>query len=127
VLAYDFLHLNAALGITTYQILAVLEDGSVIASNTIELLRRDMMGRRTSLYAYPSPARDELHVTVNRLGDATLELLGTDGQLNQQENATFNGNPHTVDVSRLNNGVFIVRLRFDDGEVVQQRVVRVRE
>ncbi|RMF01697.1 MAG: T9SS C-terminal target domain-containing protein [Bacteroidetes bacterium] len=126
-LNYEFLDVNAEEGLTTYRILATRSDGTVIVSNSIELLRRNLMGLRTTVYSYPSPARDELNVTVNRLGPATIELLDTDGQITQQADATFNGNPHRIDVSRLQNGVFIVRVRFDDGEVVQQRVVRVRE
>lgn len=127
MLQYEYLDVNAELGLTTYQILAHRTDGRTIASNTVELFRGDNMGLRTNLYAYPSPARELVNITVNKLGEANIELIDANGQIPQRQVANFNGNPQPVDLSNLQDGVYIIRVRFGDGTVVQRRIVRIRE
>lgn len=124
---YSFTDVNASNGMSSYQVIGVYTNGRVSPSNLIDLFNTAVLGLQTSIYAFPSPAIDYINVTVDHIGEARLQLINTDGQVHYQEQAYFNGSPHPVDVSQLTDGVFIVRLRFDDGETVQRRVVKMRE
>ena len=68
-----------------------------------------------------------IRVTVNRRGAAQIELLSPQGRVQRQQDAQFQGVPIRVPLNNLNDGVYLIRVRFADGEVVQRRVVRVRE
>ncbi len=124
---YTFIDVNVPNGMSSYQVIGVYNDGLVSPSNRIDLFNTTALGLQTNIYAFPSPATDYINVTANRTGQAQLLLINTDGQVHYQEQAYFNGSPHPVDVSRLTDGVFIVRLRFEDGETAQRRVVKMRE
>lgn len=124
--SYNFLRTTTTSGSLIYQIVGITTTGGLIGSNEAEVFRPENM-ELTTIYAYPSPARDEVQVTVNRRGDANIELLSPQGQIQRQQAAQFNGAPVRVGLQDLNDGVFLIRVRFNDGEVVQRRIVRVRE
>jgi len=123
---YSFLRLTATTGSISYQIIGVSTGGQLVASNEATVFRPENQAL-TTVYAYPSPARDDLQVTVNRTGRAVIELVSPQGSVDLRQEADFQGAPVPVTLHQLANGVYLVRLRFADGEVVQQRVVRVRD
>ena len=77
------------------------------------------------MYTYPVPATNTINVTSNWQGEAVVELIGTDGRTLLQRDQNFEGLPVPVDVSGLGAGVYLVRLRFNDGQVGQQRMVKM--
>ena len=81
--------------------------------------------RRALVYTYPVPATNTIYVTSNWQGEAVVELIGTDGRTLLQRDENFEGLPVPVDVSGLGAGVYLVRLRFNDGQVGQQRMVKM--
>ncbi|MEO0873720.1 MAG: SdrD B-like domain-containing protein [Bacteroidota bacterium] len=122
---YNLFHPNNMPGLNTYQTLGVLPTGLIVASNELEIFLAEE-DNQPLVQAFPSPARDELNVTTNRNGPGVIELLSPDGQRVITRQANFNGTPIPVNVGHLRDGVFILRVRFDNGEVAQQRVVKLR-
>ncbi|MCB0637262.1 MAG: T9SS type A sorting domain-containing protein, partial [Lewinella sp.] len=121
---YSFFHPNVMVGLNTYQILGV-RGGTIVLSNEADIFIPED-NNRPAIYAYPNPARDLMQVTANRNGPATIEFLSPDGRRFIEQQADFHGAPVPVDVSGLNDGLFILRVRFDSGETAQQRVVKLR-
>lgn len=79
-----------------------------------------------SLRIYPNPANGRLHVETDRAGPGTAEIsvFHISGTLLWQSRATHTG-PHTLDVSRLAPGVYILRLRKDK-HMANQRFIIAR-
>ncbi|WP_083937374.1 SdrD B-like domain-containing protein [Lewinella cohaerens] len=123
---YNFLRVTSSVGNLYYQILGITTGGALVPSNQITVFREETMGL-TVMNAYPSPARDQVHISVNRSGRAAIEVITPQGQINHRQDADFQGNPVPVELRAINDGVYLIRVRFHDGEVVQQRVVRVRD
>jgi hypothetical protein len=55
-----------------------------------------------------------------------LEVVSTDGRIFSSIPVSFDGMPVSVNVENLAEGVFFVRLNYNDGETTQQRFVKVR-
>ena len=123
---YNFLRITTAVGSLTYQVIGITTEGTLVPSNQATVFREESMGL-TVMNAYPSPARDQVHISVNRSGRAAIEVITPQGQINHRQDADFQGNPVPVELRAINDGVYLIRVRFHDGEVVQQRVVRVRD
>jgi hypothetical protein len=79
------------------------------------------------LTAFPNPTSDA--VTLNLRGyleqDATLEVVNAFGQVLQQRRlGVIEHSTERVDLSRQPAGVYLIRLRLDDGTTDQVQVVR---
>jgi len=122
---FSFLHLNSWPGLNDYQILGITAEGLIRPSNEVQVLVTEVQAL-TTVYAYPNPAGEQIFVTANRIGRATMELITPEGQIHHSQEAEFNGTPVSLSTSNLAEGVFIVRLRFDDGEIAQRRIVKLR-
>lgn len=122
---YNFMDLNAGMGIQEYDVVAVGLDGLPIFSNIVQVMRMNGAQRGAMIYAYPVPAANTLNITSNRQGEAVVELMSADGRTLMQRQESFQGLPVPVDVSGIGSGVYLVRLRFRSGEVGQQRVVKM--
>ncbi len=67
---------------------------------------------------YPNPATDELF--INGLKDAQIELISLDGkQVKRAEG--FSGG--SIDISGLNNGIYILRITTHEGDVLRKKIV----
>ena len=123
--SYNFLHVNSMQGLNEYQVIAVNKQGQPVYSNKEQVLMMNEAQRRALVYTYPVPATNTIYVTSNWQGEAVVELIGTDGRTLLQRDENFEGLPVPVDVSGLGAGVYLVRLRFNDGQVGQQRMVKM--
>lgn len=56
---------------------------------------------------YPNPVSDMLYFNFNVASDVTMQIYSATGQLVKEENLSTGG---TVDVSDLNEGLYIVRI-----------------
>ncbi len=122
---YSFLDMNPMLGNNEYQVLAIASTGMPKPSNVAEVFVQNFQGGTTSLYAYPVPAGEQVFITANRSGDATIELTSLDGRVYHRQDAKFGGEAVPVPTNGVADGVFIVRVRFDDGDTAHQRIVKL--
>ncbi|MCB0558822.1 MAG: carboxypeptidase regulatory-like domain-containing protein [Phaeodactylibacter sp.] len=123
--SYNFLHVNSMPGLNDYQVIAVNNQGQPVYSNKEQVLMMNEAQRRALVYTYPVPATHTIYVTSNWQGEAVVELIGADGRTLLQREENFEGLPVPVNVSGLGSGVYLVRLRFNDGQVGQQRMVKM--
>lgn len=122
----SFLHFNQMQGISTYQVLGITPQGHIEASNIAEVLINELLNT-VGMYSYPNPVADAIYITANRTGHATVELINPQGQIQLSQARNFTGSPVSVPTQQLANGVFIIRLRFDDGQTLEQRAVKISE
>ncbi len=67
---------------------------------------------------YPNPATSELF--INGVKDARIDLIGLDGK--QVKGAEgFSGG--SIDISGLNNGIYILRITTHEGDVLRKKIV----
>lgn len=123
---YNFVHQNGGYGIRKYDVLAAKLQGELAFSNIEEVFLMNDEQEQALVYTYPVPADNILNVLSNQRGEATLELVGSDGRVLLQRRENFRGLPVPIDVSRVEDGVYIVRLHFRDGQTGQQRVVKMK-
>lgn len=126
VAVQSFLDYSSISGISVYKVLGVRYDGQIESSNEVEVFIPQAVAS-TQVYAYPSPTPDYIRISANKSGAAILELVSPQGQIYYQEQVELSAQPHLVNVSALADGVFVVRLRFDNGEEVQTRAVKISE
>jgi hypothetical protein len=122
---YGFTDEDPLTGANEYIVIGVNTQGKPSASNVASVF---VLAQRSqaavSVYAFPVPARDVVQVVANRSGEATIEVLSADGRSHLQQRARFGGEPVPVTISRLSEGVYTLRLRFDDGETGVVRIAR---
>ena len=97
---------------------------NIIAGGCAE--QRDVPDKATLerlLSVYPLPASTEATIDLQIALDYELALFSANGQL-LLENAVVNEARHQLDVSRLPNGVYLLRLRFEAAELVRKLVVQ---
>lgn len=122
---YTYVHQNGGYGIRKYDVLAAKYQGELAVSNIEQVFVMNDDQEQALVYTYPVPATQTVNVLSNRRGEAVLELVGPDGRMILQRREEFRGLPVPLDVSRVETGVYIIRLRFRDGQVGQQRVVKM--
>lgn len=122
---YGFVDEDPLTGANEYLVIGVDAQGKPRAGNVASVF---VLAQRSqaevSVYAFPVPARDVVQVVANRSGEATIEVISADGRNHLQQRARFGGEPVPVTISRLSEGVYTLRLRFDDGETGVVRIVR---
>ncbi|MCX6272382.1 MAG: C10 family peptidase [Bacteroidetes bacterium] len=81
-----------------------------------------------NLNIYPNPAKDQLHVnfSVETPRNLEVDLLNITGQLLQQFNYSgFSGEfSKTLDLNNLSKGVYMLRLKHDQGNYTQKIVIQ---
>ena len=82
------------------------------------------------LIAYPNPVQDQLTVKYFSLregGDVALELVNLDGKVQDSYKlkATYGINTLKMNVSRLNEGLYLLRTRVDDA-VISRKILKGR-
>lgn len=123
--AYSFLHVDPMPGVNEYQVVAIDVNGHPLYSNVAEVFFQSGL-RQVVIYTYPNPATDILNIVSSQQGRAEIEMLSPEGRLLLRRDAEFSGPPVQVDISRLSGGLFVARLRFDNGVTGRQRFVKVR-
>jgi SdrD B-like domain/Secretion system C-terminal sorting domain len=117
---YDAVHTTPVAGINYYRIKSIDKDGTVSYSD----IRKVTFGKGGTVSVYPNPAVDVVNISltgtmVNKV--ATVSILSMDGKLLSQQRIANTGQTETLDVSKLSNGTYIVRLVTDE-EVVNKTV-----
>ncbi|OIQ17235.1 MAG: hypothetical protein BM557_08460 [Flavobacterium sp. MedPE-SWcel] len=78
-----------------------------------------------SFKVYPNPAQDELTIaTVSDVLVTNISLYSVDGKLILQTVPTANDKVHTIDVSTVTKGMYILSVRTNDGNVKSTKVVK---
>jgi hypothetical protein len=74
-----------------------------------------------NLDVYPNPVVDKLTVTVSdNLAESTLKIYSANGTLISEKNIT--NVKTTVDFSKLNAGVYLIKVEGKNGSAVKQVV-----
>ncbi|MES2779696.1 MAG: DUF4397 domain-containing protein [Bacteroidota bacterium] len=77
----------------------------------------EQMINSNSLAVYPNPANSELHIRFesNKANDITIEIMDLTGKaiVTQNRNMHFGFNNLSIDVSSLNNGLYIMNMKSD--------------
>lgn len=121
-LAYEYLDITASNTQTTYYRLRQVDyDGKFMYSPTAILLAS---GSETALKVefYPNPAKDNLHIIADGIvGEATLQIVNTLGQVVLEENLSANGTlTQTLDVSKLLKGTYMLKLQSDGSQTIKR-------
>ena len=97
-----------------YVIIAVFDDGCESACQPlfVTVIPDAVSESCKEAKIYPNPAKDMIH--VEKTGLRQLEVFNIVGQTVLNTNENF----ETIDIKHLQNGIYFVRLRYDDGEEV---------
>jgi hypothetical protein len=122
--AYKILHSSPVAGINYYKIKTTEKDGAISYSE----IRKVNFGKAGSITVYPNPAKDVVNITV--LGSminqaATITLLSVDGKIITQSKFARIGQTETIDVSKLSNGTYIIRV-ITEQEVINRTIEIIR-
>ncbi len=70
---------------------------------------------------YPNPAKDIININFAENSTCnSVELYAIDGRLVKLQNFNFS----TIDISNLNPGVYVMKLRMSDGKELSERIVK---
>lgn len=69
---------------------------------------------------WPNPAADILSLVTTDVRCSSLEIFSLDGRLVKSQNANFNA----IDISSLASGLYIIKVRTDDGSECIERIVK---
>jgi hypothetical protein len=120
---YFYVHTNPKPGINYYRLRIVDQDDTFAFSSAINV-QNDRSDRRTFPGFYPNPTDGKLHFTFNR-GVRELQVFDPLGnRIYRQHTSGENG---SIDLSRLSNGVYLIRWEGEDGEGGVQRIVLNRK
>lgn len=122
---YGFVDDEPATGANDYWIIGVDTQGKPRFSNiaTVFVLTQS---RDLSVFAFPVPARDVVYVTANRSGQASIDVVSADGRVQLSSSGRFGSEPVPVSLGNLSEGVYLLRLRFADGETGSVRIARFK-
>ncbi len=121
---YNLVHNSPVFGINYYRLKTIDKDGK-ISYGEIRTVNFKLAG---SLTIYPNPANNLLYITfaansINKT--ATVSVLAMDGKIMYQKNISKLSQTETLDVSKLANGCYIVRI-LTNKEVINKSVVVFR-
>jgi Secretion system C-terminal sorting domain len=121
---YNLVHNSPVFGINYYRLKTIDKDGRISYSE-IRTVNFRIAGNLT---IYPNPANDILHITfaassINK--SATISVIAMDGKIMYQKNITKLSQTETLDVSKLANGCYIMRVLTNE-EVINKSVVVYR-
>lgn len=70
---------------------------------------------------YPNPAKDIVNINFDENSTCnSIEIYAIDGRLVKSQNFNFS----TIDISNLNPGVYVMKLRMSDGKEFSERIVK---
>ena len=74
--------------------------------------------------AFPNPASDVVTVSVDATGDGNLVITDISGKVVMNESVTLVSGRTTVDLSNLENGLYIFNMTLDNGKTSRFNVVK---
>jgi hypothetical protein len=81
----------------------------------------------SNIKIYPNPASDNITINLTGLKNLSglcLNIYNIQGQLLLQQ--TLNQNNTEIDISQLEQGVYVAKIKLDDGSVLQEKFVVVK-
>ncbi len=122
---YSLLHTSPVSGINYYRLKTTDKDGKFYYSE----IRKVNFGKGSDVIIYPNPVATgvvNIILTGSMIGKAaTVNILSMDGKLISQQKITNTGQIETIDVSKLANGSYVVRIITDD-KVVSKNLLVVK-
>jgi uncharacterized protein YbdZ (MbtH family) len=121
---YNAVHTAAIAGINYYKLKLVNKDGTISYSD----IRKVTFGKNGTVTFYPNPAVDIINISLtgNMVNKAvTVSILSMDGKIISLQRITNTSQTETIDVSKLANGSYIVRLTTD-AEVINKTIQVIR-
>ncbi len=121
---YKALHANPLFGLNYYRIKILEKDGAISYSN----IRKVTFGKTGTVTFYPNPAVDMINISLtgNMVNKAVaVSILSMDGKIISLQRITNTSQTETIDVSKLANGSYIVRLTTD-AEVINKTIQVIR-
>ena len=108
------------------------QEGNYAASFWIDLLASEVQRVDTSdsrpidnsLLLYPNPVCDKLNIKLNLDGQARVEVFSLSGQTVLKQAVYINSGFGTVDLSALNQGLYIVKLSVNNQVFYQKIMVK---
>ncbi len=108
---YNFIDASPAKDINYYRLKIVDKDGSNTFSKTITINNK----LKGSICIYPNPATNDLTVThLAAKPNSTVTITGVDGKQLLSQKLVSGTTQSTVDISKLNNGVYILTINNSD-------------
>jgi hypothetical protein len=109
---YSFTHVSPVVGKNYYRIKQVDVDGNFTNSSIILLQYKDP---KTNIIIAPNPVQNEATIFFKETGNKILQLLTTTAQIVYTEKIIGTNNSHTIDMSKLASGVYLLRLQTTNG------------
>ena len=123
--SYSYLDLGAQLGLNVYQVIGNTPDGVAVPCDSVGIVIDILEPEFTTMSVYPNPATDILEVWTNVPGNYQVEVLNIDGRQEYSAAREVRAEGHlSVEISNLASGVFIIRLRDENGNQRQARFVK---
>lgn len=108
---YNFIDASPAKDINYYRLKIVDKDGSNTFSKTITINNK----LKGSISIYPNPATNDLTVThLAAKPNSTVTITGVDGKQLLSQKLVSGTTQSTIDISNLNNGVYILTIKNSD-------------
>ena len=91
----------------------------VMSSDIVSVEDREM----TELNLFPNPTTGQLYLNSNELIDA-VNVYGMDGRAYSPNLQQLESTQYAIDMSTLSEGVYAVQVLFENGEVLNRKVIR---
>lgn len=108
---YSYVDSNTANGLSYYLLKQIDFDGSTSKSKMISVPGSKPNDSR--IHFYPNPAHEYLHLRLDDLETFKIQIFNASGQL-KLSRTVINSNAVRIHVGRLADGVYILRLQFED-------------
>ena len=95
---------------------------NIVVGNTVSISEEVINNNNVNVY--PNPANDFINVDVNGIENANITVYSVTGQ--EVINTTISNGTQKLNVSNLNNGVYIYAVRDLNGEVIKTNKLVVR-
>ncbi len=121
---YNAVHNSPSAGVNYYRIKIVEKTGLITYSD----IRKVTIGNGNTVNVYPNPANRSVNIVltgsmVNK--PATISILSIDGKLVSIKKINTANQTETIDVSKMTNGKYIVRI-ITDADVVTKTIEIIR-
>lgn len=76
---------------------------------------------QNQVLVFPNPANNEISITTQQSVNATIKIFNVMGKLvKHQKNISLSNDAHRISVSKLQNGVYFIRINSDAGTITKK-------
>ncbi len=122
---YNLVHTSPKQGLNYYRLKIIDKDGKISYS---EVRTVNFGATSSNVRLYPIPAKDAINITVTGSminQPATISILSVDGRLMYQQSTNTLSQTETINVSKLANGKYILRI-VTNNKVVNTQIEVLR-